>query len=125
MRAGIQKQKRIRHRRRRWGVRRKLRGTAERPRLAFHKSLRHLYAQLIDDLSGQSLLLVTTDTKESRASGKKSFRNVAHAKELGARLGAVAKERGIATAVFDRGGHRYHGVVKAFADAAREAGLKF
>lgn len=125
MRAGIQKQKRIRHRRRRWGVRRKIRGTAERPRLAFHKSLRHLYAQVIDDVSSRSLVLVTTDTKENRASGKKSFRNIAQAKALGTRLAEVARERGVTAAVFDRGGHRYHGVVKAFAEAAREAGLKF
>lgn len=111
--------------RRRWVIRKRVSGTAERPRLAFHKSLRHLYAQLVDDTRGVTLAAVTTNTKEAKASGKKSHRNIAQAKALGERLGAVAKERGITTVVFDRGGHPYHGVVRAFADAARAQGLKF
>ncbi len=110
--------------RRRRHTRRRLRGTAARPRLAFHKSLRHLCAQVIDDTTGVTLLQVTTDTKANRASGKKTFRNIASAKELGAKLGTLAKEKSIATVVFDRGGHPYHGVVKTFADAVREQGVK-
>jgi large subunit ribosomal protein L18 len=111
--------------RRRWRVRKRVIGTALRPRLAFHKSLKHLCAQLIDDAKGHTLLAVTTDSKAMRATGKKSFRNVAQAKALGERLGALAKERGLGAVVFDRGGHPYHGVVKAFAEAVRAQGIKF
>ncbi|MBN1476215.1 50S ribosomal protein L18 [Candidatus Sumerlaeota bacterium] len=111
--------------RRRWRSRRGVRGDAERPRLAFHKSLRHLYAQVIDDGQGRTLAHVTTDTKALRGESKRSFRNTASAKALGEALGAALKDKGIATVVFDRGGHPYHGVVKAFADAVRAQGIKF
>jgi large subunit ribosomal protein L18 len=112
-------------RRRRFRVRKKIVGSAEQPRLVFRKTLRHLYAQLVDDRAGKALAHVTTDTKANRASGRKSFRNVASAKTLGQSLGAQLKEKGIASVVFDRAGHPYHGVVKAFADAVREQGIKF
>lgn len=109
-----------RHRR----VRSKVHGTASRPRLCIHKSLRHIYAQIIDDKSGQTLISSTTNHK-TETNDAKSFRNVESAKKLGQEIGQKAIEKGVETVVFDRGGARYHGVVKAFADAAREAGLKF
>lgn len=111
-------------RRRHDRVRRKVAGTTERPRLCIHKSSRHLYAQLIDDTVGQTLCFATTNTKANKAEAK-SFGNVAWAKKLAAELAAKAREKGIEVVVFDRGGYRYHGVVKAFGDAAREAGFKF
>jgi large subunit ribosomal protein L18 len=105
-------------------IRRKVRGTQERPRLCIHKSVRHIYAQVVDDAAGTTLTFVTTNTKDNKAQGK-SFCNIEAARKLGGELGRRATEKGVATVVFDRGGYRYHGVVQAFADAAREAGLKF
>jgi large subunit ribosomal protein L18 len=105
-------------------VRRKVAGTAERPRLCIHKSLRHIYAQVIDDASGKTIVFATTNTKANKGEVK-SFANIAWAKKLGAELAAKATAGGVAAVIFDRGGYRYHGVVKAFGDAAREAGLKF
>lgn len=121
----IQRRKANLELRRRRTIRKKVSGTTERPRLAFHKSLRHLYAQLIDDSTGQALVQMTTNSKANRDSGKKSFRNVAAAKALGAAVGQQAKDKGVEAVVFDRSGHPYHGVVKAFADAVREQGIKF
>lgn len=106
-------------------IRKKVQGTAERPRLSVYKSLKHLYIQLIDDQSGRCLVSVTTNTKDNKASGKKSFSNVVSAQEIGRRAAEKAREAGHELVVFDRSGYRYHGVVKAVADAAREAGLKF
>ena len=111
-------------RRRHVRVRRKVSGTSERPRLCVHKSLRHLYAQVIDDTAGKTICFATTNTKGNKAEGK-SFCNIAWAKKLGAELATKARTGGVEQVVFDRGGSRYHGVVKAFGDAAREAGLKF
>ncbi|MCL5271605.1 MAG: 50S ribosomal protein L18 [bacterium] len=105
-------------------VRRKVAGTPERPRLCIHKSSKHLYAQIIDDTAGASLCFATTNTKTLRAEAK-SHCNAAWAKRLGAEVAAKAKARGIEAVVFDRGGYRYHGIIKAFGDAAREAGMKF
>jgi large subunit ribosomal protein L18 len=106
-------------------IRKKVQGTAERPRLSIYKSLKHLYVQLIDDVSGRCLTSVTTNTKENKASGKKSFANVASAQLLGQQIAEKARNAGQESVVFDRSGYRYHGIVKAVADAAREAGLKF
>ena len=111
-------------RKRRLRVRRKVRGTAERPRLSVNKSLKHLYVQVIDDKAGRTLAFATTNTKANRAAGK-SFCNVKTAGVLGTELGKKALEKGVKAVVFDRGGNRYHGILKAFADAAREAGLSF
>lgn len=105
-------------------VRSKVSGTAERPRLCIHRSSRHLYAQLIDDKTGRTLASATTNIKANRAEAK-NFSNKEWAKKLGTEVGTKAKESGISTVVFDRGGYRYHGVVQTFADAAREVGLKF
>lgn len=113
-------------RRRHQRVRQKIHGTAERPRLCIHKSSRHLYAQLIDDDAHRTLAFVTTNRKSVRESdGKKTFSNARWAKQLGAEMGGKAKEIGVASVVFDRGGYPYHGCVKIFAESAREAGLKF
>jgi large subunit ribosomal protein L18 len=107
-------------------VRKTIHGTAERPRLCIHKSLRHLYAELVDDAAQRTLLTVTTNRKAVKESaGKKSFRNIVWAKRLGKELGELAIQAGVRQVVFDRGGYLYHGCVKSFADAAREAGLKF
>jgi large subunit ribosomal protein L18 len=100
-------------------------GTADRPRLCFHKSLRHIYAQLIDDDGDRTLASVTTNRKDLKNGNAKSFRNSAMAKQMGTEIAAKAKEAGIERVVFDRGGYLYHGLVKQFAEAAREAGLKF
>ncbi|MBA3915597.1 MAG: 50S ribosomal protein L18 [Acidobacteriales bacterium] len=104
-------------------IRKKVQGTAERPRLNVYRSLNHIYVQLIDDLKGATVVAA------SSAEGKKGERttggNVASAKEVGKKIAERAKEKGVEKVVFDRGGYIYHGRVKALADAAREAGLKF
>ena len=112
-----------RHRR----VRTKVRGTSQRPRLCVHKTLKHLYAQVIDDTAGRTLCFITTNTKAIKADAgeRKGFANMAMAKQLGTQLADAARGKGVEAVVFDRGGYRYHGVVKAFADAARQGGLKF
>jgi large subunit ribosomal protein L18 len=110
----------IRHRR----VRRVVQGTAERPRLAVFRSLNHVYAQLIDDTVGRTLVAADSRSPEFRHRQPKGA-NVAAARIVGDLLAQKAKERGITRAVFDRGGYQYHGRVKALAEAARAAGLKF
>ncbi len=103
-------------------IRRKVAGTAERPRLAVFRSVAHIYAQLIDDRDGKTLVAASTVEKtEAKAAGG----NVAAAKLVGKLVADRAKEKGIQKVVFDRGGYLYHGRVKALADAAREAGLEF
>ncbi len=102
-------------------VRERVRGTAERPRLAVFRSLVHIHAQIIDDASGRTLAAATSLEANEKAAGTKSE----VAKAVGARLGERARAKGIEAVVFDRGGYRYHGRVKAFAEAARAAGLRF
>lgn len=109
-----------RHRR----IRRKIAGTAARPRLSVRRTGRHLYAQLVDDEAGRTLAFLTTNRKDFKTEGN-NWSNVKSAQKLGAELGEKAKNQGIEQVVFDRGGLRYHGVVKTIADAAREAGLQF
>jgi large subunit ribosomal protein L18 len=105
-------------------IRKKLRGTNERPRLAVFRSTAHIYAQVIDDTKG--VTLVAASSTEAPSGGKKSTGgNVAAAKEIGKRVAERAKENGIKQVVFDRGGYLYHGRIKALAEAAREAGLEF
>jgi|SRR5947209_143294 large subunit ribosomal protein L18 len=101
-------------------IRRKLSGTAERPRLAVHRSLNHIYAQVIDDKAGATVASASTMTLKIKTGG-----NVDAAKEVGKAVAERAKEKGITKVVFDRGGYLYHGRIKALADAAREAGLEF
>ncbi|MBI4906286.1 MAG: 50S ribosomal protein L18 [Acidobacteria bacterium] len=103
-------------------IRKKLSGTAERPRLAVFRSVKHIYAQVIDDRLGQTLASAGT-TQESAA--VKVGGNVAGAKAIGKLVAERALAKGIKQVVFDRGGFLYHGRVKALADAAREAGLEF
>jgi large subunit ribosomal protein L18 len=102
-------------------IRRKLAGTAERPRLAVFRSVAHIYAQVIDDGSGKTLVAASSVDKGGKTNGG----NVAAAKAIGKLVAERAKEKGIKAVVFDRGGYQYHGRVKALADAAREAGLEF
>ncbi len=99
-------------------VRERLAGTGEKPRLAVFRSLSHIYAQVIDDRSGRT---VAAASDLDITQGKKSER----AKQVGKAIAERAKEKGVGEVVFDRGGYRYHGRVKALADAARESGLKF
>ena len=120
----MQLQKKLELRQKRiWRVRKKIVGTTERPRLCVSFTNIHVYAQAIDDASGRTLLYVSTLAKDLRA--EKLSANMAGAKRLGAVFGERAKAAGIVKVVFDRHGRRYHGCVKAFAEAAREAGLEF
>jgi large subunit ribosomal protein L18 len=109
----------IRHRR----LRRKISGTPERPRLAVFRSLNHVYAQLIDDTKGHTLVSASTAEADMKGTLERT-RDIEAAKAVGKRIAAKAQDMGITAAVFDRGGHMYHGKVKALADAARESGLK-
>lgn len=102
-------------------IRRKLEGTPERPRLAVFRSVAHIYAQIIDDAAGKTLVSASSVDKGGKISGG----NVAAAKTIGKLVADRAKEKGIVKVVFDRGGYQYHGRVKALAEAAREAGLEF
>ncbi len=118
------KLKNVRARRRKRRVRKRIRGTAERPRLTVSRSLRGIRAQLIDDDAGVTLCQAGTDSAELRGT-LESGGNVAAATVVGAALAVAAKEKGIARVCFDRNGYKYHGRVKGLADAVREAGLKF
>jgi large subunit ribosomal protein L18 len=103
-------------------IRRKLRGSDARPRLAVFRSLNHIYAQVIDDGKGHTVVSASSAEKDGVT---KTGGNVAGAKAIGKLVAERAKEKGIKKVVFDRGGYLYHGRVKALADAAREAGLEF
>ena len=126
------KQSRLESRTRRHSrVREKIRGSAGRPRLAVYRSITHIYAQLIDDDAGKTLVQASSlDVRSGAASPaanepKSTAKKSERAKAVGAMLGEKAKAKGIEEAVFDRGGYRYHGRVKALGDAARSAGLRF
>lgn len=108
--------------RRRTGIRKRVIGTPERPRLAVYRSLRHMYVQVIDDMNGRTLCAASTQDKgvDTTAAG-----NAEAAATVGKAIAERAKAAGISSVVFDRGGFRYHGRVKALADAAREGGLEF
>jgi len=108
---------------RRWRIRKKVIGTAARPRLCVKFSSKHIYAQAVDDDAAVTLAFLSSLDAVLRA--KKLSANIAGAKELGTAFAMKAKEAGITSVVFDRSGARYHGKVKQFADAAREGGLKF
>ncbi len=105
-------------------VRGKVNGTPERPRLNVSRSLQHIYAQLIDDTTAQTLATASTLEKDLRTS-LKSGGNVDAAKAIGKLIAERGQEKGITTVVFDRGGYKYHGRVQALADSAREGGLIF
>jgi large subunit ribosomal protein L18 len=103
-------------------IRKKLKGTAVRPRLAVFRSLNHIYAQVIDDENGVTLCSASTVEKTA---GVKDGGNIDAAKQVGRLIAERAKDKGITGVVFDRGGYIYHGRVKSLAEAAREAGLQF
>src|SRR5690554_4852738 len=117
MRGSRQDARGRRHRR----VRKRVRGTAERPRLAVYRSNRYIYAQIIDDVRGATLVAASSMEPDLRTERL----TVDTAAKVGALIGSRAKEAGIDAVVFDRGGFKYHGRIKALADAAREAGLEF
>jgi large subunit ribosomal protein L18 len=104
-------------------IRKKILGTEERPRLNVYRSLNHIYVQLIDD--HKSATLVSANSAEGKKGERRTGGNLAAAKVVGKAIAERAQAKGISHVVFDRGGYLYHGRVKALADAAREAGLKF
>ena len=105
-------------------IRKKVFGTATKPRLSVFKSLSHIYAQLIDDTSGKTIL-ASSSTEKALHSGMKHCGNIEAAKKVGESIAERALGKSIKDVVFDRGGYQYHGCIKALADAAREKGLKF
>ena len=105
-------------------VRKKVMGTAQRPRLSVFRSLKHIYIQLIDDVNSKTILSASTRSKDCKEEIKYGG-NILAAKAVGKMLGEKALNNKITDVVFDRGGYLYHGRIKALADAAREAGLKF
>ena len=105
-------------------IRKKLSGTKDKPRLCVYKSLKEIYSQIINDIDGNVITGVTTLNKEIKADIKYGG-NVKAAKRVGEQIGKIATGLGIAHVVFDRNGFKYHGRIKALADGAREAGLKF
>lgn len=122
----LRRSRRLQRKRRHFRVRRKVRGTAERPRLCVTRSLKNIEGQLVDDDRGTTLLGLSTLAEELRDfEAEGDNRRVEHAFAAGKLLAERAKEQGIDTVVFDRGGYKYHGRVKAFADGAREGGLQF
>ena len=114
----IQQAKQQRYLRRKNRTRAKLNGTAARPRLSVHRSLQHINAQLVDDMTGKTLV-AATDRKDVKGSPTE------RAQVVGKKIAELAKEKGITEVIFDRGGRVYHGRIKALAEAAREAGLTF
>jgi large subunit ribosomal protein L18 len=117
-------QKKVAHLKRKVRVRKKIRGTTERPRLNVFRTTRHIYAQIIDDTTGRTLASASTLLKQV-ADGLASTGNAEAAKKVGAAIATAALAQGISTVVFDRNGFLYHGRVKELADAARENGLSF
>jgi large subunit ribosomal protein L18 len=120
----LTQEKRAKLYRRHLRVRRKVSGTPERPRLAIHRTLKHMYVQLIDDVSGKTIAAVSTLTPGLREKVKEAS-NMTASKLVGTEIANRAKAAGVTKVVFDRGGYLYHGRVKAVADAARAAGLQF
>jgi len=105
-------------------IRKRVNGTAERPRLSVFRSGKHIYAQVVDDLGGATLAAASTLHKDVRGAGDKRTKDDA-AKAVGTAIAQACKQKGIGKVVFDRNGFLYHGRLKALADAAREAGLSF
>ena len=106
-------------------IRKKITGTSERPRLAVYKSLKQIYAQIIDDSKGETLLSASSLSKNIAKEIKDAKSKIEKSKVVGKYLAEKAKEKGIESVVFDRSGYRYHGRVQALAEGAREGGLKF
>jgi large subunit ribosomal protein L18 len=118
----LKKNKNTRRARRRIAIRKRVVGTPARPRLSIYKSLNHIYAQIIDDLAGTTLAAASTRDK---GTGLEKTGNSTAAAVVGERLAVAAKAKGVSAVVFDRNGFKFHGRVKALADAARKAGLDF
>ena len=106
-------------------IRKKVNGTAERPRLTVYRSLNHIYVQLVDDLAGRTILTISSGNKDVAGSVPGAKGKIAVSKAVGKRVAQLAKEKGIERVCFDRGGYLYHGRVKAVAEGAREGGLNF
>jgi large subunit ribosomal protein L18 len=122
----LKKSRRLQRKRRHYRIRNRLRGTAERPRLVVYRSLRNIEGQLVDDDTGRTLLGLSTlaeGLRDFTAEGQHP--RVEQSFAAGKLLAEKAKSQGIESVVFDRGGYKYHGRVKAFADGAREGGLEF
>jgi large subunit ribosomal protein L18 len=119
------KLKAIRIQRRKFHIRKRLMGTSERPRLSVFRSDKHIYAQVIDDLAGRTLVAAASTQADVRGDGLKNGGNIEAAKAVGKAIAKRALEAGITKVAFDRGGRMYHGRIKALADAAREGGLQF
>lgn len=117
-----QKHKAVRRKRRRINIRKRILGTAERPRLCVFRSLNHIYVQVVDDLAGKTLASASTRDKDVSVD---TGGNVAGAAVVGAKIAEKAKAAGVTKITFDRGGFRFHGRIKALADAARKGGLEF
>jgi large subunit ribosomal protein L18 len=105
-------------------IRKKLSGSTERPRLTIYKSLKHMYAQIVDDTTGRTIVAASTGSKALKDAVKEDDKTGA-AKKVGAAIAKAALEKGVTQVVFDRNGFDYHGRVAAVAEAAREAGLQF
>lgn len=118
------KAKAVRMKRRKIGIRKRLTGTPERPRLTVFRSSKHIYAQVIDDYAGRTVVAASTLIDEVKGDLKHGA-NVAAAKRVGKAIAERAKAAGVTQVSFDRAGNRYHGRIKALADAAREGGLQF
>ena len=119
------KDKRYARLKRKKRVRKKLAGTPERPRLTVYKSAKHIYAQIVDDQTGKTLIAASTVSKDLKSTAKGMGGNIRGAVAVGEAVGKKGKEKGITKVVFDRNGFLYHGRIKALADAAREHGLEF
>jgi len=120
----LESKKALARQRRHERIRKKISGTVARPRLCVYKSNKHIYAQIIDDTKGMTLVSACTIDKEVKSTLKPGC-NITNAKQIGKLVAKRAIVKGIDTVVFDRGGYIYHGRIKALADAAREEGLKF
>lgn len=121
----ILKVKEVRRERRKAQIRKRVFGTAEKPRLTVSRSLKHIYAQVIDDTKGHTLLSMSTMNEPVKDEVGTRCGNKQAATKVGTALAKAALDKGIKAVVFDRNGYRFHGRIKALADAAREAGLKF
>ncbi len=119
------KNKVVRRERRHIGIRKRIVGMPARPRLSVYKSLNHIYAQVIDDLAGATIVAASTQDPEIKGKLEKKTGNSSAAAAVGALIAQRAKSKGVSLVAFDRGGFRFHGRVKALADAARKEGLKF
>ena len=113
------------HKKIKYHIRKKVVGTASAPRLTVFRSLNNIYAQLIDDINGKTLLTISSITKDVKSALKEKISKTEKSKIIGKKLAEKALENNIKKVVFDRNGYLYHGRVKAIADAAREAGLEF